>query len=629
MIAGVPAALGYSLFVPDYLVFFVLFLAVWMLERDDPAPYAFVVLGALASAVELLVKLNDGVLCILILAVAAWRCRPGGVRSLALLASSYVGVFAALWLLTGNSLSDLPTWIRLSRHIVTAYAGSMALELPGRSAQYVEAGVAALCVGVALTLRLRGLDRARAAALTAIVLVYGFGYWKEGFVRHDAHALAFFAAVAVAMLAFRWSGLARIAAAAALGTAVAASASAPDLGKGLPFHPVRSVAAAAAALQESVIPGPRRREIDAGRRATRASLALDSGTLAELRGHTVDVEPYETSAVWAYGLDWRPDLLVQQYVAGDAALDSANARALDRNGAGRILRQELWPALDGKHPLYEAPATFLALVCRYRELSSTGTWAVFARGANRCGAPRLLGSTSASGGTMLAVPSPPTARDLVFARIRVRETGLQRLERLLLKRRHQPTILVDAEHYPLVPATSNGPLILRLPRAAGMSASVGGAVDYGRVGVGGAPSYRVDFYAVTLTRGWHGPARLVGTLTSAAVTVGRQHAAIVRGAVAGNVEQVVKSGGAAIVTGWAADVGARAPAERVLVFSHGRLLAWAHPSITRFDVVALYKSPPLLYSGFSVSVPAEDADTLTFVALSRGRASVLPGSVRR
>ena len=573
-ITGVLASVGFSLVVSDYLVFFTLFLAVWILEREDPAPAAFIVLGAIAAAAQLFVKLNGGVLCILMLAVAVWRCRPGGARSLALLAGSYAGALAALWLLTGNSLLDLPTWFRLSFHIVTAYAGSMALEVPGRSREYVEAGLVVLCAGAAVILRARTLGRARAVSIAALLLVYGFGYWKEGYVRHDVHSLAFFAAVAIALLAFRWRGFARIVASFALVVVVTVSAWAPDFGPTGPFHPVRSAAAAAAALQQSIVPHSRHTAIAAGRAAIRARLALDSNTLAELRNNTVDVEPYETSAVWAYGLEWRPELLLQQYVAGDAALDSANAKALAQSGATRVLRQELWPALDGKHPLYEAPSTFMTLVCRYRQLSSNGGWAVFARGVNRCGTARLLASTSTSGGTTLAVPGPPTPRDIVFARIRVKETSFQRLQRLLLKRRRQPTITVDNEQYRLVPATATGPLILRMPATAGMSASVGGAVDYSRVGVTGVPSYRADFYAVSLTRPWRGPATLSGTLTTSAVTVGRERARIVRGAVAGHVEQIVKSGGAATISGWAVAVGAGAPAEKVLVFSHGRLVGW-------------------------------------------------------
>jgi hypothetical protein len=624
-ITGVLAGAGFPLIVPDYLVFFVLFLAVWILEREDPAPSAFIVLGAIAAAAQLLVKINGGVLCILMLAVVAWRCRPGGARSLALLAVSYMGAVATLWLLTGNSLAELPTWFRLSFHIVTAYAGSMGLEVPGRSREYIEAVLAVLCAGAAVILRTRTLDRARAFSIGALVLVYGFGYWKEGFIRHDVHALAFFAAIATALLAFRWSGVAGIAAAGALVVAVAASVTAPEFA-GFPFHPHGAAAAAAAALQDSVIPHRRDATIAAGRAAIEASVSLDSDVLAELRGHTVDVEPYETSAVWAYGLQWRPALLLQQYVAGDAELDSADAGALARRGAARVLRQELWPALDGKHPLYEAPSTFMVLVCRYRELSSNGTWAVFARGVNRCGTPRLLSSTSTSGGTTLPVPSPPAARDIVFARIRVRQSIAQRVEGLLLKARHQPTITVDDEQYRLVPATATGPLILRMPAAAGISAAIGGAVDYSRVAVSAAPSYRIDFYAVSLTKSSRGPAGLRGTLTADTVTAGKERARIVRGAVAGRVEQVVAHGGAAAVAGWAADVGAGVPAEKVLVFSHGRLLGWAHPATGRSDVAALYKNPGVTYSGFSVSVAAADAGALTVVAISRGRASVLAGS---
>jgi hypothetical protein len=141
------------------------------------------------------------------------------------------------------------------------------------------------------------------------------------------------------------------------------------------------------------------------------------------------------------------------------------------------------------------------------------------------------------------------------------------------------------------------------------------------------PSARIDFYAVPLTSSWRGPAPLAGTLTAQTVTVGRQRAPIVSGALAGRVEQIVKNGGAATISGWAIDVGARAPAEKVLVFSHGRLIGRTSPSITRFDVMALYKSSGVFYSGFSVLVPAADVGSLTVVALSHSRASVLANSV--
>jgi hypothetical protein len=209
----------------------------------------------------------------------------------------------------------------------------------------------------------------------------------------------------------------------------------------------------------------------------------------------------------------------------------------------------------------------------------------------------------------------------------VRESGLERLDGLLLKRKLEPSITVGGERYRLVPATATGPLILRMPAAAGISPATGGAVDYSTVAVAGVPSYRVDFYAVPLARAWRGPARLSGALTANEVTIGHERARIVRGAVAGNVERIVNSGGAATISGWAVAAGARAPVDKVLVFSHGRLVGWAHPRITRFDVMALYKSSGVFYSGFSVLVPAADAASMTILGLSHGRASVLANSV--
>jgi hypothetical protein len=141
------------------------------------------------------------------------------------------------------------------------------------------------------------------------------------------------------------------------------------------------------------------------------------------------------------------------------------------------------------------------------------------------------------------------------------------------------------------------------------------------------PSYRVEFYAVSLTKAWRGPATLSGALTANAVTVGTERVRIVRGAVAGNVEQIVKSGGAATISGWAVAPRTKTPAEKVLVFSHGRLVGSTHPSITRFDVMALYKSSRFFLSGFSVLVPAADVGALTVVAVAHGQASVLPSGV--
>ena len=627
---AVIGALGYAIIVPDYLVFVALFLAVWMLERSDPPPAWALILGGVVAAVQLCVKLNGGVVCLLLLLLASWRARPGGIASASVLLASYCAAVIALWVITGNQLADLPTWIRLSGHVASSYTGIAAMEAPGRVYEYGLVATVGVLGSAAVLLLAKDHDPAGMLSLAAIWLVYSFAYLKEGFVRHDAHALVCFAALGIGLLAFTWRGGAGLLAAAALATTIAATAVAPELRGTVPLYPRRAASAAASSLCDALVPRRRDVAIDEGRAGARWALGIDSTTLADLRGKTVDVEPDKTAAVWAFGLDWRPEPVVQQYLAGNEVLDSYNADALASRGAERILRQEVWPALDGKHPMLEAPSTFRTLVCRYRQLTSRGGWAVFARADDRCATPRPIGSAHADSGDTVAVPPPPSSRDIVFARIHGSESVAARIAELLLKRPHQPTIWLDGELYRFVPATAEGPLILRLPAVAGISAPLGGAADYASLAVSGIGRYQVEFYAMELTSESMVPSTPSGSLTADRVFVDGRAATLVPEAVKGSVDAVSRHAGAFTVRGWAGDVNAGVAADEVAVFSGGRLLGSAHPSEPRPDVASVYRSPGMTFSGFAVSVAAGDVvdGLVQVVALSAGRASLIAANVR-
>ena len=75
----------------------------------------------------------------------------------------------------------------------------------------------------------------------------------------------------------------------------------------------------------------------AARRSTRSTPAQ----LAALRGHSVAVEPWEVAAAWAYGLDWLPLPVFQNYTAYTARLDRLNSEAIEdpARGPERILRE--------------------------------------------------------------------------------------------------------------------------------------------------------------------------------------------------------------------------------------------------------------------------------------------------
>jgi hypothetical protein len=105
---------------------------------------------------------------------------------------------------------------------------------------------------------------------------------------------------------------------------------------------------------------------------------------------------------------------------------------------------------------------------------------------------------TARAGEPVRVPPAPTPDTVVYARLDVRPTAKERLASLLLKPAHLPSIRVGGNSYRLVTDTARGPLVLRLPRAVGIS----GGVDYPELTLENVASpFGVRFYAVPLRHG--------------------------------------------------------------------------------------------------------------------------------
>jgi hypothetical protein len=444
----------------DYIPFVVFIVAVRALEAEPPAARWLVPALATLTALELLVKLNGGVVCFVLLALVVWRWRPGGWRSEALFAGTFVVALVLLWLASGSDLGALPTWLRLSYHVAASYTTGTAVAVAdGLQSLAVALLLVAAALGVA---RLRTFPGLRRYAFAAACFVYGFAYFKEGFIRPDpVHVSLFFAALGVGVLAVGWSGELRWAAAslvvACVGAATVAVGSHGFL-TGIGAH------ARDAFREGRVLAAERGSTLSSTRAAARRHLAVSDETLRLVRGHSVDVHPNEASAAWAYGFKWRPQLFIQDYMATDHALDVANARRLDQHGADRILRQLDATPLDGKHPLFIAPETSLVLVCRYRLLAASGNWQTLARTSDGCGQPRKLGTVTAQTGESVQVPVIPG--EIVYARVHANLTLKQKLRALALKPLPLPEISLDGRRYRIVADTARGALILRLPPAA-------------------------------------------------------------------------------------------------------------------------------------------------------------------
>lgn len=552
--------------IADALVL-VAFLAAVGVFEDARARSPLLVAGAGAFAgVVLLVKLNDGILTFVIFALAVSGL-PRLLRMAALLLASFAGSVVVLWVVTGNPIGALPDWLRATSHVLSGYSETMASEANGRWPQYVWAAALLVAAGILLALH---LGRTR-PALWLIAAVFVAAYLKEGFVRHDAHDLIFFAAFAAVLPAFRWrERRLRVGAAAVVVAAVAAVVATPEVGLGDLLRPVSSASAALSDARLVVEQGRLREEAASSRATIRSQLALPPGLVAALRGRTVAVVPEEVSAVWAYGLRWRPESTLQDYGAYDAYLDRLDAQEVASSGPARLLQAVRWPGVDGTHPLLEAPATAFARICHYRARRTSTQWTVLARTADRCGAPTLIARRTGRAGEAIEIPDPPRRGELVYACIGLRSSLSARLGNLLFKPVHLPKIVLGAVTYRFVAASADDPLVLRLPAGAGLPSFLGGAVDYARFTLLNVSSgFTVSFYAVpldTIPRASL-PAPPVGRIAGRAIVVGGRSIPLTAGAVVGSVDATFDWGRDGAVAG------ATAEPARVVVFVDGRLAA--------------------------------------------------------
>lgn len=181
---------------------------VWVLQQSSPPANVWMLpAGAAVAALALLIKTNVGLLCLALAALTAWRLPPRGIKAEGSFFALTSAAIAGLWLLIGMRPGDLPTFLRMSVHLVASYGQGMAVDggMPGDfgTAAVILVGLLALVAATA-----RRLDTG--AVLLAAVAVFEYAYFKEGFIRHDAtHAQVFFAVLPVAILSIRWENAAQ------------------------------------------------------------------------------------------------------------------------------------------------------------------------------------------------------------------------------------------------------------------------------------------------------------------------------------------------------------------------------------------------------------------------------------
>jgi hypothetical protein len=442
-------------------------------ERSERAIYALVLGGATFAAIEVLIKFSAGpvIATFFLIALIGLRARWWQV-------CAYLGLFAAeilaLWLISGQSLGEIPTFLRSTYEIVSGFSAAMVTTTDVPAWQVTVATIAAAAVmgGLVIASTQASYRDARARWCgIALMALAAFTVFKEGVVRTDAgHLSLFFSTACILWIAIPWARarwywmLAGVALIVAIGWPVRPTGQTNNLdvvaNVGHAFDQVETLASAS-----------RREELrEAGRASMEAIYQLEAETLAALQGHTVAIEPWEIGVAWAYDLDWEPLPVFQNYSAYTAKLDAINSEALlSPDGPERLLRENVgavYPefptrGIDGRFPGWDPPQQARTTLCNFAVVHASQRWQVLARVPDRCGRSRPLGAVEAGPGGAVEVPAPGP-HEVVWARVDgVEVGGLERLLAFVSHARTRHAIVNGKRSYRLIPGTAADGLMLR------------------------------------------------------------------------------------------------------------------------------------------------------------------------
>ncbi|UXI69216.1 hypothetical protein [Tahibacter amnicola] len=343
----------------------------------------------------------------------------------------------AVWLVAGQTLSDLPRHLQLSFNISAEYGHAMSAFAPLLTEVY---GLALLgTIGVLLLMQLWRSRTSLSAAIT--VLFFGaatFLAWRAGYTRADGHTMAFSCVVsglAVAIAAFpkqRSAALYAVCAVLALaGVPMLVTAWNPtgiltprQLVDIAPAH-VRSVARQLRNLAPTV------QNFEQSLEADRKRLDLPQ-TRQVVGTSTIDLVGWQQGVLLLNRLNYRPRPIFQSYAAYSPVL----ARVNEAHFTGPMAPQFVllpFSQIDTHYPTSEDPLTFLALLRGYQPAHVEGGYLLLKRTAGDIPAFAAIDAVSFRSSTLGTWVDVPAAESGTVLSLRARPSALGRAFAFLVR----------------------------------------------------------------------------------------------------------------------------------------------------------------------------------------------------
>ena len=425
------------------------------------------VLGA-SIALLFCAKAGAGLPAGVIVVAAVWWV--GRLRALIITLVSGLLTLLGVWLLTGNSVSTIGSYVTGSIELVSRFSDAMAATKPTfvqysreLTFDYISVAAFAAVIFGAWWFRRRAYPTSRLVA--ALAAVAAWHWFRYSYVRPDGRTAIVFWFLALVATVLISSHREHLKVGIVISVAcIAFSAGISDRSLLAAFDLSQGVTNLNHHFLLAISPDARQGVLEEARTALKKAFAIPDELVEQLRTSAgVHVDSYHLTTVWTYDLPWMPVPVFQSYSAYSEGLDARNADALVASPSGHAILRRNETAIDVRFRRFESPAYMTEMACRYNHESTRAGWQVLLKGENRCGEARLVDVVDVDNGDVVSIPEVSTKTSMMIARVHLGSSLVYEIQRLIFKPLEEAEVLLDGVAYRFVRGTSTGPLILTYP----------------------------------------------------------------------------------------------------------------------------------------------------------------------
>ena len=337
------------------------------------------------------------------------------IKNAIIICATYSFSVPILWILSNQSLNNLPSYFIDGLFFSSGYSYGLALD--GPQWQVYEAVIAIIFV---IGLFFYSVVT-RNKNLTIFILMNGiffFESFKHGFVRQDAHVLYFYWTYGVffilAYIIFKHDTdnvihnkkrliLTLVLVLASVICVVHIDILAPKL----IFPDVSQTVPKWASVYSLTFDKAYQNKIIEGfKNQARTEFSLDEKTIQTIGNKTMDILPWDVALSWAYNFNWHTSPTWQSFLVFSPKIDSMKASHFsDEKDAPRTILYG-YKEIDNRYPLFDEPLTFKSVLQNYDYLYTSGEFAFLTYNPkhDNWGTPKVLGVVEGEIGKEIKIP---------------------------------------------------------------------------------------------------------------------------------------------------------------------------------------------------------------------------------